>query len=122
LNRGFSQAFYREKLYETALGYKDLEDFLQNHWEKWACSKGNRSLPEIAKLTLMTFFRSREPASDDADLAEWRRLPARTVQWRLREGNGLNQGEDAGSASKDGSLLPVRNIDIVLDMVRQALI
>ncbi|RHZ47109.1 homoserine acetyltransferase family protein [Aspergillus thermomutatus] len=36
---GFSQAFYREKLYETALGYKDLEDFLQNFWEKWALSK-----------------------------------------------------------------------------------
>jgi homoserine O-acetyltransferase len=46
-NRGFSQAFYRQKLYETALGYKDLEDFLQNHWEKWACSKGNRHLPGI---------------------------------------------------------------------------
>lgn len=39
-NRGFSQAFYRHKLYETELGYKNLEDFLQGHWEKWACSKG----------------------------------------------------------------------------------
>lgn len=39
-NRGFSQAFYREKLYETALGFKDLEDFLQNFWEAWALSKG----------------------------------------------------------------------------------
>lgn len=46
-NRGFSQAFYRQKLYETVLGYKDLEDFLQNHWETWACSKGNRYLPGI---------------------------------------------------------------------------
>jgi homoserine O-acetyltransferase len=45
LNRGFSQAFYRQKLYETALGYKDLEDFLQNHWEKWACSKGKCATP-----------------------------------------------------------------------------
>ncbi|EPS25515.1 hypothetical protein PDE_00448 [Penicillium oxalicum 114-2] len=36
---GFSQAFYRHKLYETELGYKNLEDFLQGHWEKWACSK-----------------------------------------------------------------------------------
>jgi homoserine O-acetyltransferase len=26
-------------LYETALGYKDLEDFMQNFWEKWALSK-----------------------------------------------------------------------------------
>lgn len=38
--RGFSQAFYREKLYETCLGFKSLEDFMQNFWEKWACSKG----------------------------------------------------------------------------------
>ena len=37
---GFSQAFYREKLFETYLGYKDLEDFLVGFWEKWAVSKG----------------------------------------------------------------------------------
>ncbi|OJJ50063.1 hypothetical protein ASPZODRAFT_128663 [Penicilliopsis zonata CBS 506.65] len=41
---GFSQAFYREKLYETVLGYKDLEDFMQNFWEKWACSKEPENL------------------------------------------------------------------------------
>ncbi|KAJ5649009.1 uncharacterized protein N7484_002732 [Penicillium longicatenatum] len=33
---GFSQAFYREKLYESVLKYKGLEDFMQNFWEKWA--------------------------------------------------------------------------------------
>ncbi|KAL0259670.1 polynucleotide adenylyltransferase [Diplodia seriata] len=37
---GFSQAFYREKLYEKALGFKNLEDFMVNFWEAWACSKG----------------------------------------------------------------------------------
>jgi pimeloyl-ACP methyl ester carboxylesterase len=37
---GFSQAFYREKLYETYLGFKDLEDFMVGFWEKWALSKG----------------------------------------------------------------------------------
>ncbi|EAU34326.1 conserved hypothetical protein [Aspergillus terreus NIH2624] len=36
---GFSQTFYRERLYETVLGFKDLEDFMQNFWEKWALSK-----------------------------------------------------------------------------------
>ncbi|KAA8651543.1 hypothetical protein EYZ11_008646 [Aspergillus tanneri] len=41
---GFSQAFYREKLYQTALGFKDLEDFLQNFWEKWALSKDPENL------------------------------------------------------------------------------
>ncbi|KAJ3153742.1 hypothetical protein HDU86_005075 [Geranomyces michiganensis] len=30
---GFSQAFYREHAYKTFLGYKDLDDFLQNFWE-----------------------------------------------------------------------------------------
>ena len=37
---GFSQAFYREKLYESVLGFKDLEDFMVNFWEAWALSKG----------------------------------------------------------------------------------
>lgn len=37
---GFSQTFYREKIYESVLGFKGLEDFLVNFWEKWATSKG----------------------------------------------------------------------------------
>jgi homoserine acetyltransferase len=36
---GFSQAFYREKIYETHLGYKGLEDFMVGFWEKWALEK-----------------------------------------------------------------------------------
>ncbi|KAI0599129.1 Alpha/Beta hydrolase protein [Biscogniauxia sp. FL1348] len=36
---GFSQAFYRERLFETALGYADLEDFLVGFWERWALEK-----------------------------------------------------------------------------------
>ncbi|KAK6080075.1 hypothetical protein SCUP234_05431 [Seiridium cupressi] len=36
---GFSQAFYREKLYSTHLGFKDLEDFMVSFWESWALSK-----------------------------------------------------------------------------------
>lgn len=38
---GFSQAFYRERLFEKAptLGFKDLEDFMINFWEAWALSK-----------------------------------------------------------------------------------
>ncbi|KAI9849102.1 MAG: hypothetical protein M1837_005332 [Sclerophora amabilis] len=38
---GFSQAFYREKLYESVLGFKDLEHFMIDFWEKWATSKGD---------------------------------------------------------------------------------
>ncbi|KAG0646962.1 Homoserine O-acetyltransferase [Hyphodiscus hymeniophilus] len=37
---GFSQAFYRERLYESVLGFKGLEDFMKNFWETWALSKG----------------------------------------------------------------------------------
>lgn len=37
---GFSQAFYREKLYESKLGFKGLEDFMVNFWEAWGLSKG----------------------------------------------------------------------------------
>ncbi|KAI3401986.1 hypothetical protein diail_3960 [Diaporthe ilicicola] len=37
---GFSQAFYREKIHEKELGYKDLEDFMVRFWEAWALSKG----------------------------------------------------------------------------------
>ena len=46
-NRGFSQAFYRHRLYETALGFKGLEDFMVNFWEKWACSKGSFDANEV---------------------------------------------------------------------------
>lgn len=41
---GFSQSFYREKLYESALGFKDLEDFIVNFWEAWALSKDPENL------------------------------------------------------------------------------
>lgn len=37
---GFSQAFYRERAFESKMGYKDLEDFLVEFWEDWAVSKG----------------------------------------------------------------------------------
>ncbi|KAM3541228.1 hypothetical protein ARSEF1564_005853 [Beauveria bassiana] len=36
---GFSQQFYREQLYKTKLGFKDLEDFMVKFWEAWALSK-----------------------------------------------------------------------------------
>lgn len=51
---GFSQAFYREKLYESVLGFKDLEDFMKNFWEKWACSKGGYSAFMLSRQLLIT--------------------------------------------------------------------
>ncbi|KAI9645848.1 hypothetical protein NHQ30_005283 [Ciborinia camelliae] len=41
---GFCQAFYREELFKTVLGFKDLEDFMKNFWEKWALSKDPENL------------------------------------------------------------------------------
>jgi len=41
---GFSQSFYREKLYETVLGFKSLEDFMKNFWEAWSTSKDPENL------------------------------------------------------------------------------
>ncbi|KUJ21088.1 homoserine acetyltransferase family protein-like protein [Mollisia scopiformis] len=48
---GFSQAFYREKLYEKVLGFKGLEDFMVNFWESWALSKD----PENMLVMLYTW-------------------------------------------------------------------
>ncbi|KAI4719986.1 homoserine O-acetyltransferase [Aureobasidium sp. EXF-10727] len=36
---GFSQAFYRQQLYTSILGFKDLETFMTDFWETWALSK-----------------------------------------------------------------------------------
>lgn len=41
---GFSQAFYRAKLYESVLGFKGLEDFMKNFWEKYFLSKDPENL------------------------------------------------------------------------------
>ena len=46
-NRGFSQAFYREKVHEKHFGYKDLESFMVGFWEAWATSKG---MPNVHTL------------------------------------------------------------------------
>ena len=68
---GFSQAFYREKLYETdpALGFKSLEDFMVNFWEAWACSKD----PENMLVMLHTWqsgdCAAQEPYNGDFESA-----------------------------------------------------
>jgi homoserine O-acetyltransferase len=45
---GFSQAFYRARLHETVLGFKDIEDFMVNFWESWACSKDPENMLVMA--------------------------------------------------------------------------
>ena len=41
---GFSQAFFRKRLHETALGYASLEDFLVNFWEDWFLKRDANNL------------------------------------------------------------------------------
>ncbi|KAF4548626.1 Alpha/beta hydrolase fold-containing protein 14 [Elsinoe fawcettii] len=64
---GFSQTFYRQKLYETELGYKDLNDFLEKFWEAWALSKGRtQTLPNPDNLLTMLYTWQTGDCSDQA--------------------------------------------------------
>ncbi|PNH47782.1 hypothetical protein VD0004_g640 [Verticillium dahliae] len=68
---GFSQAFYRERVYETAptLGFKGLEEFMVGFWEAWALSKD----PENMLVMLHTWqagdCSDQEPYNKDFELA-----------------------------------------------------
>ncbi|KAH8698935.1 homoserine acetyltransferase family protein [Talaromyces proteolyticus] len=66
---GFSQAFYREKLYETVLGYKDLEDFLIGFWEKWSCSKEPENLLVMVQTWQNADISKQEPYNGNFELA-----------------------------------------------------
>ncbi|KAI1266590.1 homoserine acetyltransferase family protein [Xylariaceae sp. FL1019] len=58
---GLSQTFYREKLYETHLGYKDLEDCMVNFWEGWALSKDPEDM-----MTMLYTWQSADCSKQDA--------------------------------------------------------
>lgn len=62
---GFSQAFYREKLYETALGFKDIDDFMVNFWEAWACSKDPENMLVMADTWQAGDCSQQEPYNGD---------------------------------------------------------
>nr|UWK20223.1 homoserine acetyltransferase [Trichoderma stromaticum] len=66
---GFSQAFYREKLYETELGYKNLEDFLINFWESWALSKDPENLLTMLHTWQAADCSDQEPYNKNLELA-----------------------------------------------------
>lgn len=62
---GFSQAFYREKLYEKVLGFKDLDDFLVNFWEAWAGSKDPDNMLTMARTWQAGDCSQQEPYNGD---------------------------------------------------------
>ncbi|KFZ17174.1 hypothetical protein V501_01871 [Pseudogymnoascus sp. VKM F-4519 (FW-2642)] len=66
---GFSQAFYREKVYETYLGYKDLEDFLVGFWEKWAVSKDPENMLTMLRTWQTADVSKQEPYNGDLKAA-----------------------------------------------------
>ncbi|PYI26996.1 homoserine acetyltransferase family protein [Aspergillus indologenus CBS 114.80] len=66
---GFSQAFYREKLYETVLGYKDLEDFMVSFWESWALSKDPGNLLTMLQTWQNGNVADQEPYNGDFEKA-----------------------------------------------------
>lgn len=62
---GFSQAFYREKLFATAPAFKGrfqtLEDFMVAFWEKWACSKDPENM-----LTMLWTWQAGDVSKQEA--------------------------------------------------------
>ncbi|KAI1487298.1 Alpha/Beta hydrolase protein [Biscogniauxia mediterranea] len=66
---GFSQAFYRERLYETALGYKDLENFMVKFWEGWALSKDPENMLTMLHTWQAGDCSNQEPYNKDFELA-----------------------------------------------------
>ncbi|KAF2769339.1 alpha/beta-hydrolase [Teratosphaeria nubilosa] len=68
---GFSQAFYREKVYETApkLGFKSLEDFMINFWEAWALSKDPENMLTMLHTWQAGDCSAQEPYNGDFDAA-----------------------------------------------------
>ncbi|KAK5110447.1 hypothetical protein LTR62_005798 [Meristemomyces frigidus] len=66
---GFSQAFYREKLYESALGFKDLEDFMVNFWEAWGLSKDPENMLVMLHTWQAADCSAQEPYNGDFEAA-----------------------------------------------------
>ncbi|KAM0473019.1 hypothetical protein ACHAPX_008383 [Trichoderma viride] len=75
---GFSQAFYRSALYETELGYKNLEDFMINFWESWALSKDPENLLTMLHTWQAADCSDQEPYNKDFELA-MRSIQAKTL-------------------------------------------
>ncbi|PIA99299.1 hypothetical protein CB0940_02550 [Cercospora beticola] len=66
---GFSQAFYRAKLFESALGFKDIEDFMVNFWEEWALSKDPDNMVAMLYTWQAGDCSKQDPYNGDFDAA-----------------------------------------------------
>ncbi|KAL7930744.1 Alpha/Beta hydrolase protein [Trichoderma chlorosporum] len=66
---GLSQAFYRQKMYETEMGFKNLEHFMTNYWETWALSKDPENLLTMLHTWQAADCSDQEPYNKDFELA-----------------------------------------------------
>ncbi|KAI0443590.1 homoserine acetyltransferase [Xylaria telfairii] len=66
---GFSQAFYREKVYESLLGFKDLEEFMVGFWEAWALSKDPENMITMLDTWQSADCSNQDPYKGDFELA-----------------------------------------------------
>ncbi|KAK4632376.1 putative acyltransferase [Fulvia fulva] len=66
---GFSQPFYRQRLYESVLGFKDIEDFMLNFWEPWALSKDPDNMVAMLYTWQAGDCSAQEPYNGDFDAA-----------------------------------------------------
>ncbi|KAK1063541.1 hypothetical protein LTR12_006652 [Friedmanniomyces endolithicus] len=62
---GFSQAFYRERLFEKTLGFKSLEEFMTGFWEAWALSKDPENMLVMAHTWQAADCSDQEPYNKD---------------------------------------------------------
>ncbi|KAK3725339.1 hypothetical protein LTR37_000309 [Vermiconidia calcicola] len=66
---GFSQPFYREKLFESVLGFKNIEDFMLNFWEAWALSKDPENMVAMLYTWQAGDCSAQEPYNGDFEAA-----------------------------------------------------
>lgn len=66
---GFSQAFYREKLFTKFYNAPDLETFMQDFWEKWALSKDPENLLVMLQTWQSGDVSKQEPYNGDFEKA-----------------------------------------------------
>ncbi|KAI0456815.1 Alpha/Beta hydrolase protein [Xylaria acuta] len=66
---GFSQTFYREKVYESYLGFKDLEEFMVGFWEAWALSKDPENMITMLDTWQSADCSNQDPYKGDFELA-----------------------------------------------------
>ena len=66
---GFSQTFYRKKLFEIHYGYKTLEEFMVGFWETWSCSKDPENMLCMAQTWAAADCSKQEPYNGDFEKA-----------------------------------------------------